>query len=30
VADLVPDGDGICQNVSVGITFEGVEANEAG
>lgn len=28
VADLEPDGDGICQNVSVGITFEGVEANE--
>lgn len=27
VADLEPDGDGICQNVSVGITFEGVEAN---
>lgn len=29
VADLEPDGDGICQNVSVGITFEGVEANAA-
>jgi len=27
VADLEPDGDGVCQNVSVGITFEGVEAN---
>ena len=27
VADLVPDADGICQNVSVGITFRGVEAN---
>ncbi len=27
VADLEPDMDGICQNVSVGITFEGVEAN---
>lgn len=27
VADLEPDSDGICQNVSVGITFEGVEAN---
>jgi len=27
VADLNADSDGICQNVSVGITFEGVEAN---
>jgi len=28
VADLEPDGDGICQAVSIAVTFEGVEANE--
>jgi len=28
VADLEPDGDGICQAVSIGITFESVEADE--
>jgi len=29
LGDLEPDMDGVCQNLSVAITFEGVEANEA-